>query len=76
MTYQERFDSRFKDLGYVLDQNSAIRAGPSTKTIEFKELLNLLRSKDEAELEKMRWVWDDEDKFLNMNSDATSSNQG
>jgi hypothetical protein len=51
-----------------------VRAGPSTKTIEFKELLDMLMSKDEAELENIKWVLEDDDKFLNMNSNATSSN--
>jgi len=41
--------------------------------VEFKELWDMLRSTDEAELEKMRWVFETEDKYLNINSDATPS---
>ena len=36
----------------------------------------MLRSTDEAEFEKMRWVFDDEDKYLNIKSQVTPSSQG
>jgi hypothetical protein len=63
-------------LGYVLDGKKRVRAGPSTKLIDFKELWDMLRSKDESDLEKMKWVWEKDDRYLNPNSEVTSSNQG
>ena len=46
----ETFSERFRRLypGYVLDKNMRIRAGSATKTINLKQLCNLLKSKDEA----------------------------
>jgi hypothetical protein len=42
----------------VLDEQKLVRAGETNKTVEFKELWDMLRSTDEIELEKMRYVFD------------------
>ena len=56
-TYQEKFDNRFKPLGYIIDDRSRIRASQEAKTIEFGELIDLLSSSDEGRLKDYEWMF-------------------
>ena len=50
-TYSERFDERNGKDGYVLDDLKLVRAGPETKTVDFGEFWDVLRSKDQSLLD-------------------------
>lgn len=56
----EKFSERFVRLypGYVLDRKQRIRALPATPAINLKQLVALLKSKDEALWERSKWIYD------------------
>ena len=56
----EKFSDRFRRLfpGYVLDKKMHVVAGPTTTTINLKQLIGLLRSKDADLWERNKWAFD------------------
>lgn len=58
-THQQRFDRKYAPLGYQLDELHRVRAGPDTKTVDFWQLWDMLRSKDEQALKDMSWAFED-----------------
>lgn len=56
----EKFSERFLRLypGYLLDKGQRIRAMPQTPVINLKQLVSLLKSKDEALWERSKWIYD------------------
>ena len=65
--YSERFEKNYSAGGYIVDDMKLIRPGPNTKTIDFGELWDVLRSSDESLLTNAKWMFEDrkDDKFLN-----------
>lgn len=76
-TYSERFEMRNGKHGYVLDDLKLVRAGPETKTIDFGELWDVLRSKDHSLLDSASWMFDkDCEKYLDMKSERSVDKMG
>ena len=69
----EKCSTRFKRLykgRYHFDKQMAIRANPDTTTLNLKELMRVLLSKDKKVWEAKKWIFDGERRFLDgeMNS--------
>lgn len=62
----ENFSQRFKRKfpTYVLDSSMHIRAGPTTRVVNLKELMSLFQSKDEALWTKNKWIFEGDRKYL------------
>ena len=62
----ERMSERFHRLfpGYIFDKNQRVVAGPSTKVINLKKLMGILKSSDESLWEESRWIFDGKFRFL------------
>ena len=62
----ERMSERFHRLfpGYIFDKNQRVVAGPSTKVINLKKLMGILKSSDESLWEESRWMFDGKFRFL------------
>ena len=73
MLFRERFEKRFGHRGYVLDDLLRVRPGPSVRTVDFGELMDVLKSSDASLLEKNDWMFNDLDdaKYLNMHNPAS-----
>ena len=62
----EKFSERWQRLhkGYILDRHMHIVARPETPVINLKQLMRLLRSKDEALWLRCKWMFDGKFRFL------------
>ena len=49
---------------YILDPQMRIRAAHGTPTVSIAQLKQMFLSKDPKDLEKMKWVFDNEPKFF------------
>ena len=76
MTYSERFESAYAAGGYILDEFKRVRAGPTTKTVDFGLLMDILKSKDEKLLEENAWIFDRDANFLDLSSATTVESTG
>lgn len=54
----------------MIDEKMAIKALPDTRTVNFEEYISLLKSKDMAQLDKNRWIFEGAPKFLDGSSDV------
>ncbi len=63
VTFEEIFNSKYP--GYGLDANQTCIA-TTAKTVNFNNLWDMLKSKDPKRLEEMRWAFDGEFRFLDM----------
>lgn len=62
----EKFSDRFRRLypGYILDRHMHIVALPSTPVINLRQLMTLLKSKDEVLWERSKWMFDGNFRYL------------
>ena len=62
----ENFSTRFLRLypGYILDSTMRIRVGPTTRTVNLKQLIKLFNSNDEDLWRNNAWIFEEELKFL------------
>lgn len=62
----ELFSERFNRIypGYMLNRQMHVVPKPGTPTINLRKLVSMLKSKDAAELESARWMFDGEFRFL------------
>ena len=72
----EKFSDRFLRLypGYLLDKKQRIRAMPHTPTLNLKQLVSLLKSKDEVLWERCKWIFDVEGGLF-LDGEANPSNK-
>ena len=66
MSFLERFESKYGPGGYILDEFKRIRPGPTTKTVDFGHLMDILKSDNEALLVENAWIFEGDSKYLNM----------
>ena len=57
--------------GYYLDDLKRVRAGKYTRTVNFKHLMEVLKSNDEALLKDNEWMFEGDSKFLDMSAEDT-----
>ena len=70
MTYTERFDFKYHlNGGYYSDDLKRVRAGKDTKTVNFKHLMEVLKSSDESLLKDNEWMFEGDSKFLDMSAE-------
>ena len=55
--YSEKFQLRYP--GWVLSQSKRVMPGPEVKKVDFGNLWEILKSKDEALLQQNSWIFDD-----------------
>ena len=62
----ERMSERFHRLypGYLFDVNQRVVAGPTTKVLNLKKLMAILKSSDEDLWEESKWMFDGTFRFL------------
>ena len=70
----EKFSERFRRMypGYMLDKYMHIVARPETPVINLKQLMGLLKSKDEQLWERCRWMFD-KNHFRNLDGEPNKS---
>lgn len=62
--FSEKFQRLYASKGYILDKEMRVRASSTCTTVNFKQLKDMLASKDEKEYQKMQWIFDGQDRFL------------
>ena len=75
MTHKERFEWKWgKPFGYVLDELNRVRPGPTTHTVDYGELIDILCSSDASLLQQNSWIFSDlkYPKFLKKENESTS----
>ena len=58
-TYMSRFQKRWSPYGYVIDHLHRVRPGPSTLTVDYGSLFEILISADRTLLELNKWIFED-----------------
>lgn len=61
-TYTQLIDKKFP--GYTCGANQEMVPMEGTRTVNFKDFWEMMRSSDPADLEKLRWMFDGEYRFL------------
>ena len=57
--------------GYMLDRHMHIVARPETPVINLKQLMSLLKSKDEVLWQRAKWMFDGNFRFLDGERNAS-----
>ena len=65
-TFTERFEHKYGQFGYILDEFKRVRPGPKTKVVSFSSLMDILKSKDPSLLEQNKWIFEGDSKFLDV----------
>ena len=78
MTHQERHQSRYGVKGYELDSLLRVKQTEKTKMVDYAELIQILKSKDEGLLERSAWIFEDlrDAKFLDPEAEQTVESLG
>jgi len=61
-TFSEKLKERYP--GYTIDDHFAIVPLPETRTVNFKDFIELLKSKNLSKLKENRWIFEGGAKFL------------
>ena len=70
MTFRERFQSRYGNDGYVMNDMMLVRAG-TAKRVDFGALWSTLRSNDGSLLESNAWMFEGDCKYLDTEATET-----
>ena len=71
MTYSEWFKARYSEQGYYLDQYQRLRAGKDTLQVNYAQLIDFLKSKDESIFQQNASLFEGDRKFLDMHAKDT-----